>query len=45
MAGAYFKVLTDTMIITLVCSFLVTWIGLPVIYILLSREKHSMNPE
>ena len=32
-AGAYFNVLTNTMIITLVCSFLVTWIGLPVIYI------------
>ena len=27
-AGAYFKVLTNTMIITLVCSFFVTWIGL-----------------
>lgn len=38
-AGAYFKVLTDTMIITLVCSFLVTWIGLPVVYLLLSRKK------
>ncbi len=35
-AGAYFKVLTDTMIITLVCSFLVTWIGLPVLYLLLA---------
>jgi len=35
-AGSYFKVLTDTMIITLVCSFLVTWIGLPVIYLLFS---------
>ena len=33
-AGAYFKVLTNTMIITLVCSFFVTWIGLPVIYLL-----------
>ncbi len=32
-AGAYFNVLTNTMIITLVCSFFVTWIGLPVIYI------------
>jgi CzcA family heavy metal efflux pump len=32
-AGAYFRVLTNTMIITLVCSFFVTWIGLPVIYI------------
>jgi CzcA family heavy metal efflux pump len=37
-AGAYFKVLTNTMIITLVCSFFVTWIGLPVIYLLLSRR-------
>ena len=35
-AGAYFNVLTNTMIITLICSFLVTWIGLPVIYIWLS---------
>jgi multidrug efflux pump subunit AcrB len=32
-AGAYFNVLTNTMIITLVCSFLVTWIGLPVVYL------------
>lgn len=38
-AGAYFKVLTNTMIITLVCSFFVTWIGLPVVYLLLTREK------
>src|SRR6201999_1300884 len=37
-AGAYFKVLTNTMIITLVCSFFVTWIGLPVISLLLTRE-------
>jgi CzcA family heavy metal efflux pump len=35
-AGAYFQVLTNTMIITLVCSFFVTWLGLPVIYLLLS---------
>ncbi|MCW8809322.1 MAG: efflux RND transporter permease subunit, partial [Ignavibacteriaceae bacterium] len=42
-AGAYFKVMTDTMIITLVCSFFVTWIGLPVIYILFSVEKHSIK--
>jgi CzcA family heavy metal efflux pump len=39
-AGSYFSVLTNTMIITLVCSFFVTWIGLPVIYLLLSK-KHS----
>ncbi|MBS1524475.1 MAG: efflux RND transporter permease subunit [Bacteroidetes bacterium] len=38
-AGAYFKVLTNTMIITLVCSFFVTWIGLPTIYLLLTRNK------
>ena len=38
-AGAYFKVLTDTMIITLACSFFVTWIGLPVVYLLLSKNK------
>lgn len=37
-AGAYFKVLTDTMIITLSCSFLVTWIGLPVVYLLFSKN-------
>ena len=38
-AGAYFKVMTDAMIITLVCSFLVTWLLLPVVYLLFSREK------
>jgi CzcA family heavy metal efflux pump len=42
-AGAYFKVMTDTMIITLVASFLVTWIGLPVVYILFSKEIHSIG--
>jgi CzcA family heavy metal efflux pump len=40
-AGAYFNVLTNTMIITLVCSFFVTWLGLPVIYILLPRFRHK----
>jgi cobalt-zinc-cadmium resistance protein CzcA len=38
-AGEYFKILTETMIITLVCSFFVTWIGLPVIYLLFSSDK------
>ncbi|NLR82423.1 efflux RND transporter permease subunit [Chitinophaga eiseniae] len=38
-AGAYFKVMTNTMIITLVCSFVVTWIGLPVIYLLLTNQR------
>ena len=40
-AGAYFKVMTDTMIITLVCSFFVTWILLPVVYLLLSRKDET----
>jgi len=44
-AGAYFKVMTDTMIISLVCSFFVTWVGLPVVYILFSREEHSIREE
>jgi CzcA family heavy metal efflux pump len=43
-AGAYFNVLTNTMIITLVCSFFVTWIGLPVIYIWFSNLR-SLFPE
>ncbi|KAA5534527.1 efflux RND transporter permease subunit [Taibaiella lutea] len=38
-AGAYFKVMTSTMIITLLCSFFVTWIGLPVIYLLLTGKS------
>ena len=42
-AGAYFKVMTNTMIITLVCSFFVTWIGLPVLYILFSKEQHNIE--
>ncbi|HXL58627.1 MAG TPA: efflux RND transporter permease subunit, partial [Chitinophagaceae bacterium] len=37
-AGAYFKVMTNSMIITLVCSFFVTWLMLPVIYLLFSRN-------
>ena len=42
-AGAYFKVMTDTMIITLICSFFVTWIGLPVVYLLLSKKKSDVS--
>jgi len=40
-AGAYFTVLTNTMIITLICSFFVTWLGLPVVYLLLSTKKRK----
>ena len=42
-AGAYFKVLTNTMIVTLVCSFLVTWIGLPVIYSFIPNFTRKRN--
>ena len=37
-AGAYFKILTETMMITLRSSFIITWLGLPVIYLLLSKK-------
>jgi len=38
-AGAYFKVMTNAMIVTLVCSFFVTWMLLPVVYLLLSPRS------
>jgi len=44
-AGAYFKVMTNAMIITLVCSFFVTWILLPVVYLLLSRKGETSKHE
>jgi len=37
-AGAYFKVMTNTMIIALVSSFFATWLCLPVLYILFSGK-------
>ncbi|WP_338877455.1 efflux RND transporter permease subunit (plasmid) [Spirosoma sp. SC4-14] len=42
-AGAFFKVLATTMVVTLTCSFLITWLGLPVLYSLLgsSRKKQK----
>lgn len=42
-AGAYFKVMTNTMIITLVSSFFITWICLPVIYLLLTQNKKNLK--
>ena len=42
-AGAYFKVMTNTMIITLVCSFFVTWLILPVIYLLFTRKASQVR--
>ncbi len=44
-AGAYFTVLTNTMLITLVCSFFVTWLALPVIYILFSKGSKTKKQE
>lgn len=47
-AGAYFKVMTNSMIITLICSFFVTWILLPVVYLQISRKgkaKVKSNPK
>lgn len=40
-AGAYFKVMTGSMIIILTCSFFVTWVLLPVIYLLLTPKNES----
>jgi cobalt-zinc-cadmium resistance protein CzcA len=40
-AGAYFKVLATTMVVALACSFLVAWLGLPVLYLLLSNSKKA----
>jgi len=42
-AGAYFKVMTNTMIITLLCSFFVTWIMLPIIYLLFTNKPHKVS--
>jgi multidrug efflux pump subunit AcrB len=44
-AGAYFKILTNTMMITLICSFFVTWIGLPVVYLLLSGKTNTVTKQ
>jgi CzcA family heavy metal efflux pump len=40
-AGSFFKELTFTMEITLVCSFLVTWIGLPALHLLFGYKPHK----
>src|SRR4030095_7616942 len=42
-AGAYFKVMTNTMIIILVSSFFVTWIFLPVIYLLFTKSPKDVS--
>lgn len=43
LAGAYFNVMTNTMIVTLTCSFLVTWIGVPVVYLLLGQNENVVG--
>ena len=42
-AGAFFKVLATTMVVTLVCSFLITWLGLPVIYNLFGSVRKKQT--
>jgi cobalt-zinc-cadmium resistance protein CzcA len=42
-AGAYFNIMTQTMIITLTASFFVTWLILPVIYLLLFGKMQEKN--
>ncbi len=44
-AGAYFKVMTNTMIITLVCSFFSTWILLPVVYLTLTKSNKKRKAD
>ena len=47
-AGAYFKVMAFSMIIALASSFVVTWLIVPVLYLIFSRKKplrskHKVN--
>lgn len=44
-AGAYFKVLTATMVVTLLCSFFVSWIGLPIIYLIIPHRKLEIKED
>lgn len=47
LAGAFFKELSNTMIIVLVASFLVTWLVLPVLHLAIGYRphKHKHKPE
>lgn len=40
-AGSFFKELTLTMEITLICSYLATWIGLPALHMLIGYKPHK----
>ncbi|RYY23546.1 MAG: efflux RND transporter permease subunit [Chitinophagaceae bacterium] len=41
LAGSFFKELSDTMQITLVTSFLVTWLLLPVLHLMIGYKHHK----
>lgn len=41
LAGSFFKELSDTMQITLICSFLVTWLLLPVLHMTVGYRPHK----
>jgi multidrug efflux pump subunit AcrB len=52
LAGSFFKELSDTMQITMVCSFLVTWLLLPVLHLLIgyrgtknAHDHHNVAQE
>ena len=42
-AGAYFKVLAFTMIITLTVSFFITWLVLPALFLLFTRKPKAVK--
>ncbi len=44
-AGSFFKELTLTMEITLVCSFIATWIGLPALHLLFGYKSHKKTSD
>ena len=43
LAGSFFKELSDTMQITMVCSFLVTWLLLPVLHIIIGYKPSAKS--
>jgi len=43
LAGSFFKELSDTMQITMVCSFLVTWLLLPVLHLIIGYKPPAKS--
>lgn len=43
LAGSFFKELSDTMQITMVCSFLVTWLLLPVLHLIIGYKPSTKS--